>query len=134
MERGLLWLPLLITFFALAWLGWNEYQKIETYQKWAQQFTQAKYDIYAVLGYQDQEITWGKATRKGMINLQRFSLTDVENIDLLVNDEIITSQELPQKGQAFIQFKLKNSANIIKIPFTQIDLASQWTAYLKSKQ
>lgn len=50
MEHGLLWLPLLAAFFWLAWQGSQEYQKIEAYRTWAEQFDKAKYDIYAVLG------------------------------------------------------------------------------------
>ena len=50
MERGLLWLPLLAVFFWLAWSGWNEYQKVEAYRRWAADYDKAKYDLYAVLG------------------------------------------------------------------------------------
>ncbi len=50
MTRGLIWLPLLAIFIGLAWAGWNEYQKLEAYRAWAEQFDRAKYDIYAVLG------------------------------------------------------------------------------------
>jgi hypothetical protein len=38
MERGLLWTPLLILFIWLAWSGWNEYQKVEIYREWAENF------------------------------------------------------------------------------------------------
>ena len=47
MERGLLWLPLLVMFCWLAWAGWNEYQKIESYKLWASQFERHKSDISA---------------------------------------------------------------------------------------
>ena len=50
MARGLLWLPLLVAFIWLAWSGWNEYQKLEAYKIWAEDFDNAKFDIYAVLG------------------------------------------------------------------------------------
>ena len=66
MERGLLWLPLLVAFFGLAWSGWNEYQKIEFYKQWAEKFERHKYDIYAVLGQQGDRLTWGQPTRKGL--------------------------------------------------------------------
>ena len=74
MERGLLWLPLLAVFFWLAWSGWNEYQKIEAYRIWVQDYDRAKYDIYSVLGQKGKELTWGKPTRTGPVNLQTFSL------------------------------------------------------------
>ncbi|MEO1466231.1 MAG: hypothetical protein AAFR89_08365, partial [Cyanobacteria bacterium J06633_1] len=81
MERGLLWLPLLVAFFWLAWSGWNEYQKLEAYKVWAENFDNAKFDIYAVLGKKAQQITWGKPTRKGMVELKSFSLDNVEDIN-----------------------------------------------------
>lgn len=134
MERGLLWLPLLITFFWLAWLGTREYQKIEVYQQWAKEFDQAKYDIYSVLGYKEKIITWGKASPKKIINLESFSLANIKTISLLVNNQIITDSNLPKKGKPFIQFEIKNSEKIIKIPFTEIDLAAKWTEYLIKQQ
>ena len=88
MERGLLWTPLLILFIWLAWSGWNEYQKVEIYRAWAENFERAKYDIYSVLGQKDKIITWGKPTRKGVINLQTFSLEEVKEIRLLVNNQV----------------------------------------------
>lgn len=60
MEYGLLWLPLLIIFFWLAWSGKNEYQKLEAYRQWAENFDQTKYDIYAIIGVKQKQITWGK--------------------------------------------------------------------------
>ena len=59
MERGLLWLPLLVVFIWLAWSGWNEYQKVEAYKIWAANFDNAKFDIYSVLGVKERQITWG---------------------------------------------------------------------------
>ncbi|MGL5879414.1 MAG: hypothetical protein ACRC2V_16765, partial [Xenococcaceae cyanobacterium] len=84
MERGLIWLPLLGLFFWLAWQGRNEFQKVEAYQNWAQQFEKSKYDIYAVLGQSGNELTWGKPTRTGPIDLKTFSLERVQEIRLLV--------------------------------------------------
>ena len=63
MVRGLFWLSLLLVFFLLAWGGWNEYQKVEAYRVWAEDFDQAKYDIYAIIGVKAKEITWGKPGR-----------------------------------------------------------------------
>ena len=131
MERGLLWLPLLFGFFGLAWAGWNEYQKLEAYRSWAENFDNAKYDIYSVLAHQGREITWGKPTRKAPVNLQTFSLQDVAQIYVLVNDRIIDEENLPKKGSPMLEFCLTHSERSIKIPFTEIELAVKWKKYLE---
>jgi hypothetical protein len=131
MERGLLWLPLLLVFIGLAWSGWNEYQKLEAYKIWAEKFENAKYDIYAVLGKQDDKLTWGKPTRKGIVNLETFSLENVKAIDLLVSDRPVDLDNLPTKGKPALEFVL-DSNNSIKIPFTDISLAAKWYRYLIS--
>jgi hypothetical protein len=133
MERGIFWLILLITFAVLAWLGAREYQKIQVYQKWAEEFDQAKYDIYSVIGYRHNQITWGKPSPKEILDLQDFSLEDVKTISLLIDNQIIKDEKLPQKGKPFIQFEFKNSSPIIKIPFTEISLAFKWKEYLNLK-
>jgi hypothetical protein len=126
MERGLFWLPLLFAFFWLAWQGSQEYQKVESYRIWAKQFTRAKYDIYAVLGQKENDITWGKPTPKGIINLQNFSLLDVQKIQLLVNNNSLTFENPDVKnGKVELQFLLKNNQSV-KIPFTQVSLAAEW--------
>ncbi|MGF1542250.1 MAG: hypothetical protein ACFCU5_17700 [Pleurocapsa sp.] len=131
MERGLLWLPLLLVFIGLAWSGWNEYQKLEAYKSWAEKFENAKYDIYAVLGKQDDQLTWGKPTRKGMVNLETFSLNNVKAINLSVSDRLVDLDNLPTKGKPALEFVL-DSDNSIKIPFTDITLAAKWYRYLNS--
>lgn len=134
MERGLLWLPLLAVFIGLAWSGWNEYQKVEAYQTWAKNFDKAKYDIYAVLGLQNGEITWGKPTRKGPIALQTFALNEVESIQLLVDGQKIDVKMPPEKGKAIaLEFLMKQSTPPVQIPFTEISLASQWGEYLQQE-
>jgi hypothetical protein len=130
MERGLLWLPLLIMFIWLAWSGKNEYQKLEAYKVWAENFDNAKYDIYAVLGKKDTELTWGKPTRKGVIDLETFSLNDVKSIELIVNDLAIDLNNLPDKGKAALRFNFIQD-KIIEIPFTDITLAAKWCEYLR---
>jgi hypothetical protein len=130
MERGLIWLPLLVFFFWLAWIGWSEYQKVESYRIWSEQFDKAKYDIYAVLGKKGQDLTWGKPTRKEPIDLQTFSLQDVETIRLLVDDRSVDLDNLPTKGSPTLEFSFKNNDSAIKIPFTEIDLAAKWREYL----
>ena len=145
MERGLLWLPLLGTFIWLAWSGWNEYRKVEAYKVWAEDFDNAKFDIYAVLGKKEQQLTWGKPTRQGMIDLESFSLNDVQEINLLVNDRlceidgkalsssqsssVAESDNLPSKGKPKLKFNL-TSREAIFIPFTDISLAAKWRNYL----
>lgn len=134
MERGLLWLPLLLVFIGLAWSGWNEYQKVEAYQTWAKNFDKAKYDIYAVLGLQKSAITWGKPTRKGPISLQTFSLADVESIELVVDQQRVDVKMPPEKGKAIaLQFLMKQSTDSIQVPFTEISLAAQWGLYLQQE-
>ena len=130
MERGLLWLPLLAVFFWLAWSGWNEYQKVEAYREWAEQFERAKYDIYAVLGQQGKQLTWGKPTRQGPVNLQTFSLRDVTEINLLVDEQRVDLDSPPNKGATALEFQQVDSQPI-KIPFTEIPLAAKWGKFLQ---
>lgn len=131
MERGLLWLPLLAAFIWLAWAGWNEYQKLEVYRQWASQFQRAKYDLYSVLGEKDGDLTWGKATRKGMVDLKSFSLKDVQAIRLLVNDQVVDLQAPPERGRSInLEFELPGSS--VKVPFTQVSLAAKWGQVLQA--
>ncbi len=133
MERGLLWLPLLVAFFWLAWQGSQEYQKIEAYRTWAQQFEKAKYDIYSVLGQKGSQITWGKPTPKGPIKLETFSLLDVQQVRLLVDDKSVDSATLPDKGRTIeLEFIFSDPARSIRVPFTEIPLAAEWGKYLQS--
>ena len=135
MARGLLWLPLLLVFIWLTWSGWNEYQKLEAYKVWAQDFDNAKFDIYAVLGRKGDRLVWGKPTRKGMVEIQSFSLKDVTQIDLLAGDRIIDADEenLPNKGKPSLEFNL-NDRESIRIPFTDVSLAAKWCNYLRKAQ
>lgn len=133
MERGLLWLPLLVAFIWLAWSGWNEYQKLEAYKVWAEDFDNAKFDIYAVLGKKGRQVTWGKPTRKGMIDLQSFSLDNVREIKLVVGDRSIELDNLPSKGKPSLEFDLIDQKSI-QVPFTDISLAAKWCAYLINQE
>ena len=133
MERGLVWLPLLGLFIWLTWKGWQEYQKVEGYRIWSEQFDKAKYDIYAVLGKKDSAITWGTPTPQGILNLQSFSLTNVAKINLLLGDRVIDFQNIPTekiKAIPSLEFQLTNQENSIKIPFTDLELAAKWAEYL----
>lgn len=133
MERGLLWLPLLALFIGLAWAGWNEYRKLDAYQTWAAQFDHAKYDIYAVLGLKDNQITWGKPTRQGPVEIQTLSLDDVRQVQVEVDHQVIDVDNPPQAAKnTALQLVLQNGS-ICTIPFTQIDLACQWATFLKTK-
>lgn len=133
MERGLLWLPLLGAFIWLAWSGKNEYQKLEAYKIWAQQFENAKYDIYAVLGKKNTELTWGKPTREGIVNVHSFSLNNVEAINLLVGDRPVDADHPPHQGKVALEFQLRDDDNYLKIPFTDIALAAKWCQYLQQE-
>jgi hypothetical protein len=132
MERGLFWLPLLIIFFWLAWQGSKEYQKVEAYRTWAEQFDRAKYDIYAVLGQKNNDITWGKPTAKGLIQLQTFSLLDIQEIQLLIDGKAVDINFLPNKGRSIeLEFIFRETANTVKVPFTEIPLAAEWGKFLQ---
>jgi len=132
MERGLLWLPLLGVFIWLAWAGWNEYQKLEAYRSWSESFEKAKYDIYAVLGQNNDSITWGKPTRKGPVNLETFSLQDVRSLQLLVNNKSVDMEKPPSQGKVVLEFIISDYKKIF-IPFTDVDLAVNWYKYLQQK-
>ena len=133
MARGLLWLPLLVAFIWLAWSGWNEYHKLEAYKLWAEDFDNAKFDIYAVLGKKAREITWGKPSRKGMTNLESFSLDNVQEINLLVSDRPVELDNLPRKGKVALEFNLSDQQKSLQIPFTDIALAAKWFSYLQQE-
>ncbi|MBC6432985.1 hypothetical protein FM036_20510 [Nostoc sp. HG1] len=132
MERGLLWLPLLVMFFWLAWQGSKEYQKVEAYRAWAEQFERAKYDIYAVLGQKGNNLTWGKPTPKGPIKLETFSLLDLREIYLLVDDKKVDLENIPEKGRSIeLEFLFSESTDSVRVPFTEIPLAAEWGKFLQ---
>lgn len=131
MERGLLWLPLLVVFFWLAWQGSKEYQKVESYRLWSEQFEKSKYDIYAVIGLKDNNITWGKPSPHGPLNLETFSLLDVKDIRLLVDDKLVQLENYPQKGRVIQLELILSESQSVRIPFTEIPLAANWVKYLQ---
>lgn len=133
MARGLLWLVLLAVFIWLAWQGRNEYQKVEAYRNWAQQFERAKYDIYAVLGQNGSNLTWGKPTPDGPIQLNTFSLKDVQAIRLLVDNQPVETAAPPSKGREIsLEFVFADPAASVRVPFTEIPLAAEWGKYLQT--
>jgi hypothetical protein len=133
MERGLLWLILLAAFIWLAWQGRNEYQKVEAYRNWAQQFERAKYDIYAVLAQNGSNLTWGSPTPKGPIQLETFSLKDVQSIRLLVDDKPVPMEAPPSKGSAIALEFVFSPAASVQVPFTEIPLATEWGKHLQQE-
>jgi len=133
MERGLFWLSLLAVFFGLAWAGRKEFQKVEAYRLWAEQFERAKYDLYAVIGQQGDELTWGTPTSQGIVDTKTFSLKQVQSIRLLVNGKAADWNNPPAKGLAELEFFDSNSTDSIRIPFTEPPLAAQWGQFLQKR-
>ena len=132
MARGLFWLPLLFIFFWLAWAGWNEFQKVEAYRTWAQQFERAKYDIYAVLGQNADELTWGKPTRKGPVELQTFSLKEVQSIQVMSGDRPVDPVNPPSNNRnVALEFQLASMT--VRVPFTELSLALRWGDFLQQE-
>jgi hypothetical protein len=129
MLHGLIWLPLLALFIGLAWAGRTEFQKLEVYRQWAAPFQRAKYDVYAVLGQQGDRLTWGKPTKQGIVTPETFSLSEVKAIQLLVNGRAI-DLEAPPKGGKSIELEFQLPTQSIRVPFTQVSLATQWAKVL----
>jgi hypothetical protein len=132
MERGLMWLPLLGAFIWLARAGANEYQKIEAYKRWAVGFDRCKYDIYAVMGLKDREISWGKPTKTEPKDLRTFSLNRIQQIQLIVDNRAVDLDNLPVKGkQIDLRFEsIDPTAESIEIPFTEVPMAAEWAKFL----
>jgi hypothetical protein len=133
MERGLIWLPLLVLFFWLAWAGWNEYRKVEVYRLWAEGFDRSKYDIYAVLGQKQTDLIWGKPTRQGIVERQTVSLKDIQQVNLWVDRQPVALDNLPSKGKTAIVLYPHQEKTEIIIPFTDINLAAQWAEFLQKE-
>lgn len=133
MQHALFWLPLLAFFIGLAWSGWHEYQKVEAYRVWAEQFDRAKYDVYAVLGQKEKVLTWGVPTRRGPVNLESFSLRDVHAIQMRVNGQLVDLASPPGKGKAVLEFVAANEEYPVSIPFTEPPLAARWGQYLQQE-
>ncbi len=127
-----MWLPLLGMFVWLAKAGYDEYHKLQAYQRWAIEFDRSKYDIYAVIGMKDREITWGKPTKAEPKDLQTFSLDRVNLISLVVDNLAVNLNQLPGKGNKInVRFQLEDGSKI-DIPFTEIPLAAEWAKFLQN--
>ncbi|MGG6240614.1 hypothetical protein ACQ4N7_18485 [Nodosilinea sp. AN01ver1] len=125
MERGLLWLPLLAVFIGLAWAGWHEYQKVQAYEAWAAQFDRSKYDIKAMLGQRGDDLTWGRPTRQGPIDLTTLSLQAIADLRLEINGQPVVDETQPAKGKVELALATA-SGETYRIPFTDSDLALRW--------
>jgi hypothetical protein len=131
MLHGLMWFPLLGIFFWLAKAGYDEYQKLEAYKKWAVGFDRCKYDIYSTIGIKERDLTWGKPTKSGSIDFQTFSLDRVSQVQLIVDARSIDLNELPTAGKKIdIQFRFADNLEDLNIPFTEIPLAAEWAIFL----
>jgi hypothetical protein len=135
MERGLLWLPLLVVFFWLAWAGWNEYQKVESYKRWAEQFERHKYDIYAVLGQKGDRLTWGKPTRKDPIDIQTVTFPEIERIRFRIDNKFYDQKdaEFPLNSKNISLELVLKTGEMPNIKFTDIDIAAAWYRFLSDR-
>ncbi|AGY58086.1 hypothetical protein [Gloeobacter kilaueensis] len=132
MIHALIWLPLLALFGYLAWAGWNEYQKVQAYSQWAQDFDNAKYDLLAVAGRKDNRLVWGRPTRKGPIDLQSVSLQTVKDVSLYIDGRPISPETPPAKArQIALRLTLADPQRQISIPFTEAPLAARWCKLLQ---
>ena len=129
-----MWLPLLGAFIWLARAGANEYQKLEAYKRWAVGFDRCKYDIYAVMGLKDRELSWGQPHKQEVKDIQTFSLDRVKQVQLVVDQKLIDVDELPNRGKKInLQFQFLDSADLVDIPFTEVPMASEWAKFLQDK-
>lgn len=135
MERGLLWLPLLVVFFWLAWAGWNEYQKVESYKRWAEQFERHKYDIYTVLGQKGDRLTWGKPTRKDPIDMQTVTFQEIERIRFRIDNKFYDQKdaEFPLNAKNISLELVLKTGEMPNIKFTDIDIAAAWYRFLSDR-
>ena len=131
MIHGLMWFPLLAVFIALAWAGWNEYQKVETYRIWATGADRAKYDIRAALLQKDGELRWGTPSRSGILSQQATSLEAIESVNVQVDGVAVSLESPPTKGSTVILELVGRDRASNVIPFTDIDLAVKWAVALQ---
>jgi hypothetical protein len=125
MARGLAWLVFLAIFIGLAWAGWDEFQKLQAYERWAADFDRAKYDIRAILGQKGQQLTWGKPSRQGIKDSQTILLSAVSAVQLLIDGEISDPLNPPAGKQIELELLCENQENC-KIPFTDSEIAIKW--------
>lgn len=124
MERALAGTLTLLAFVSLTAVGWRAYRAVETYRRWATDFTYAKYDPLAALGWRDRTLCWGKPTWRGVQQQQSLSLDDVSAIALEVDQQ--QWQQLPEQEPSGKTIRLVLLPQAIAIPFTELGLAIQW--------
>ena len=135
-----MWLPILGAFVWLARAGSDEYHKLEVYKRWAVGFDRCKYDIYAVIGIKNREISWAKPHQKELKEIQTFSLDRVQQVQLVVDGKPIPIEQYAGKldnlavsgNRASIQLLLDHS-EVVNIPFTEIPMAAEWVEFLTSE-
>ena len=126
MERGLLWLPLLGMFMALAWAGRHEYLKVQAYEAWAVDFDRSKYDIRSMLGQRGHDLTWGRPTRQGPVDLITLSLQGVTALQLEVDGQPVPEDKPSPTGKSINLVLSTDRDETYQIPFTDSDLARRW--------
>jgi hypothetical protein len=131
MERALAWLPLLGVFIWLAWAGWNEYQKVQTYEAWATAFERSKYDIRAVLGQKESTLTWGRPTRQGPVELANLSLEGIDTIEVHLKGHPIEADSYVKPGQPIELVLTSSQGEQFRIPFIELPMAQQWKKALQ---
>jgi hypothetical protein len=119
----------------LAWAGWNEYQKIESYKRWAEQFERHKYDIYAVLGQKGDRLTWGRPTRKEPLDIQTVDLTDIARIRFRIDSKFFDEQdaEFPLNPKKISLELVLKTGEMPSIRFTDVDIAAAWYRFLSDR-
>jgi hypothetical protein len=125
MARGLAWLVFLAIFIGLAWAGWDEFQKLQAYERWATDFDRAKYDISAILGQKGHQLTWGQPSRQGIKNPQTISLEKVNAVRLLINGENSDPLNPPPGKLVALELLCEDQENL-QIPFTDTEIAVKW--------
>ena len=148
MIHGLMWFPLLGIFIGLAYAGWTDYQRLEAYKLWAVNFERAKFDVRSVLGQRGRELTWGKPTRQGPVDLQTISLDAIQTVQVRLDREVIdplaiapeTLENNPYPNKKSISLELfltggngvgdrageEDGRSPVSIPFTDSVLALRW--------
>ncbi|WP_198806846.1 hypothetical protein [Leptolyngbya sp. BL0902] len=131
MEHALTWFPLLGTFIWLAWAGWNEYQKVQTYEAWATGAERSKYDIRAVLAQRGTTLTWGKPTRQGPIDLTSVALENIDTITLHINGAPAPANTFVKRGQRIELALIDRQGTTHRVPFIEFPMAQQWKKALQ---
>ena len=70
------------------------------------------------------------------MNLQQVSLGEVREIRLQVDGQPVAAESLPQKARKIaLELVLERSpAASVLVPFTDLEMAGQWAAYLERER